>query len=175
MPMPRLHAAALCFLAAGMHCVRHMLRRSGSLTIHGNGFTSRFNSMTCNIFTYGSLMFPAVWEQVVRGQYRRVEAVLADHARYAIRNASYPGLMKQAAAAVEGVLYLDIDAMDVARLDTFEGADYRRTAVCVQGPGGAQLHAYTYLYNLPQRLLGTEWKAPEFDIHTFVQTYCPSR
>ena len=82
--------------------------------------------MSCNIFTYGSLMFPNVWEQVVRGRYASVKAALEDHARYAIAGESYPGMVAQTGATVEGILYLDIDAADIARLDTFEGHDYRR-------------------------------------------------
>lgn len=131
--------------------------------------------MTYNLFTYGSLMFPTVWEKVVNGRYRHARAVLADHARYAIANECYPGMVRQSGATVQGVLYFDVDAADLARLDIFEGADYRRAAIAVRLPDGAQVQAETYLYIRPQRLLSAEWKAADFDIGGFLQTYCPTR
>jgi gamma-glutamylcyclotransferase (GGCT)/AIG2-like uncharacterized protein YtfP len=108
----------------------------------------------------------------VRGPYSSVTAVLPGHARYAIAGETYPGMVTQTGAAVEGTLYLDIDGADLARLDAFEGADYRRAAVDVYLPDGANVAAQAYLYNLPQRLLDAEWKADEFDIRRFLYTYC---
>ena len=131
--------------------------------------------MPSNIFTYGSLMFPAVWEQVVRGHYLSIRAVLTGHARYAIADENYPGMVARDGAAVEGILYRDVAAADVTRLDIFEGADYRRAAVRVQLPDGTETEAYTYLYNLPQRLLDKEWNVEEFDIRHFLNVCGPSR
>lgn len=129
--------------------------------------------MSCNIFTYGSLMFPSVWEQVVRGRCRSVKAVLADHARFAITGETYPGMVMQSGATVDGILYFDVDAADVARLDAFEGVDYRRVAVQLRLVDGSELAAQTYLYNIPQRLLNLAWQAENFDIRRFLETYCP--
>lgn len=125
-----------------------------------------------NIFTYGSLMFPIVWEQVVRGRYRSDKAALNDHARYAISAASYPGMVAQAGAAVEGILYREVDAADVARLDAFEGTDYQRASVSVLLPDGTPIEAQTYLYTASQRLLNVPWHAEGFDIPHFLNTYC---
>ena len=41
-----------------------------------------------NVFTYGSLMYEAVWTRVVRGQYASVRARLAGFRRLAIRDES---------------------------------------------------------------------------------------
>lgn len=142
--------------------------------MHGRAFAKIFSSMTCHVFTYGSLMFPKVWEKVVRGRYRRAAAVLAGHARYAIVDACYPGMVRKIGASVEGVLYFDVDQPDLARLDAFEGAEYRRGAVSVRVPDGAQVQVETYLYIRPQRLLSTEWDAANFDISDFLRTYCPT-
>lgn len=131
--------------------------------------------MPCNIFTYGSLMFSSVWQQVVRGHYRSVNARLSDHARFAVAGESYPGLVAQRGAAVEGVLYLGIDAPDIARLDGFEGSEYRRAAVHVLTPDGADVAAHAYLYNFPQRLLDAAWQPEHFDIPLFLRSYCMDR
>ena len=45
--------------------------------------------MPTNIFTYGSLMFAPVWQQVVKGQYQAIPSVLADHQRLAVLNEDY--------------------------------------------------------------------------------------
>jgi gamma-glutamylcyclotransferase (GGCT)/AIG2-like uncharacterized protein YtfP len=131
--------------------------------------------MCCNIFTYGSLMFRVVWEQVVRGRCLSGKAMLEDHARYAISAATYPGMVAQAGAGVEGILYRAVDAEDVARLDAFEGMEYRRTLVSVLLPDGTSVEAQTYIYTVPQRLLSAPWYADRFDIPRFMNTYCPSR
>jgi gamma-glutamylcyclotransferase (GGCT)/AIG2-like uncharacterized protein YtfP len=131
-------------------------------------------SMRCNVFTYGSLMFPAVWERVVRGRYRSSEALLENHARYAILAVTYPGMVAQAGIGVEGILYCDVDVGDIARLDSFEGIDYRRTPVSVLLRNGTSVEAQTYLYTAPQRLLDAPWNADRFDIPHFLNTYCPS-
>lgn len=128
--------------------------------------------MTTNIFTYGSLMFPAVWQRVVRGQYRAEPATLADHARYALVDETYPGVVPQAGASVEGVLYRDVDTADVVALDTFEGIEYARREVVVTLDSGVAVQAGTYIFLLPQRLAGTSWEPAAFRMAQFLGTYC---
>jgi gamma-glutamylcyclotransferase (GGCT)/AIG2-like uncharacterized protein YtfP len=135
---------------------------------------SHLKPMPCNIFTYGSLMFPAVWGQVVRDPYRSCKATLKGHARYAIADASYPGVIKQPDAVVEGILYLDVGSADVARLDAFEGKEYRRVAVQVVLADGAQVDAQAYLFTAVHRLQHMAWDADTFDIQRFRGEYCTS-
>ena len=82
--------------------------------------------MSHHIFTYGSLMFAEVWQRVVRGSYRSAPATIVDHARYALRGETYPGMIAEAGGTVLGVLYFAVDAQDLALLDAFEGTEYRR-------------------------------------------------
>lgn len=80
-----------------------------------------------NIFTYGSLMFSQVWGKVVLGNYFSSPAMLNGYKRYRIRNETYPGLFEgKAIDSVSGVLYHDISADDLVRLDAFEGDYYER-------------------------------------------------
>ena len=98
-----------------------------------------------HVLTYGSLMFPPVWSTVVAGRYRSAEAWLDGHRRRAVRGQSYPALVPGAAAdRVRGVVYLDVSADDLARLDRFEGAAYARQEVdCALADGGT-VRAWVY-------------------------------
>ena len=89
--------------------------------------------MSTNLFAYGTLQFPEVIAAVTGRRFTGVPALLSDHARYALRKRCYPGVRPQSGATVEGVLYCDIDARALARLDRFEDPFYRRRRlpVCI--------------------------------------------
>jgi gamma-glutamylcyclotransferase (GGCT)/AIG2-like uncharacterized protein YtfP len=128
--------------------------------------------MTRHVFTYGSLMFAPVWTRVVAGTYRSVEATLRDHARFAIRDETYPGMIASPGSSVAGVLYLDVDAADLARLDDFETEDYRREAVVVVCADGVECRGEAYLYTQVERLLAQSWEPDAFALERFIETYC---
>ena len=87
-----------------------------------------------NVFTYGSLMYPRVWELVVSGHYRSLRGTVRGFERRRISGEVYPALVRGAPeSAVEGVLYLDVSAADVAALDRFEGEPYARVETGVRG------------------------------------------
>ncbi len=124
------------------------------------------------MFTYGSLMFAPVWSLVVAGVHRSLAATLADHARYRVVDEDYPGMVPQPGADVAGVVYLDVDAADLARLDRFEGDDYRRASITVTSADGAAIPAQTYVYLPTDRLLPTPWEPAAFALQRFLDTYC---
>jgi gamma-glutamylcyclotransferase (GGCT)/AIG2-like uncharacterized protein YtfP len=128
--------------------------------------------MSTHIFTYGSLMFPQVWQRVVRGAYRSAAARLDGHARFEISGETYPGVIAAAGAAVSGVLYFDVSAEDVAALDAFEGSEYRRDSVAVTLESGETLAAGIYIYLLPEKLSKSPWLPEKFQMERFIGTYC---
>jgi len=128
--------------------------------------------MTSHVFTYGSLMFAEVWTRVVEGRYRSVDGVLHDHARFAVVAQDYPGMIHAAGASVKGVVYLDVDAADVERLDRFEGDDYRRDVVSVVCSDDVPRSCSTYIYLPSDRLAGTPWEPTAFAMERFLTTYC---
>lgn len=130
--------------------------------------------MNGNIFTYGSLMFDEVWRQVVNGRYRSAAATLHHHQRHALTGLSYPGVVAAPGAQVAGRLYLDVSAADIARLDAFEGAEYRRDALQVMLADGEAVSAWTYLWLDSQRLSGQPWQSEAFRLREFLQTYPPA-
>lgn len=129
--------------------------------------------MSGHIFTYGSLMYDEVWRQVVTGRYGSKPAVLHHHQRHALTGLSYPGVVAAAGEQVTGRLYLDVGADDIARLDAFEGSEYRRDLLQVIA-GGEPASAWTYIWLDPQRLSGQPWRTDAFRLAEFLQTYGPA-
>ena len=80
-----------------------------------------------HVFTYGTSMIPSVMEAVTGHRFASREAMLHGYARFRVKGTSYPGIVEAAGATTDGVLYLDIDAPSLARLDAFEGAFYQNT------------------------------------------------
>jgi gamma-glutamylcyclotransferase (GGCT)/AIG2-like uncharacterized protein YtfP len=117
-----------------------------------------------NLFTYGSLMFPEVWLPVAGGECTGVAATLSDHAALKVRGASYPGLVPAAGRTTAGMLYLEVSAAAIGRLDIFEGSFYERTVVVVKTSGGADVTAFAYVVAPGHRheLADTLWDAEEF-------------
>jgi gamma-glutamylcyclotransferase (GGCT)/AIG2-like uncharacterized protein YtfP len=128
-----------------------------------------------NVFTYGSLMFPEVWQRVVRGSYRSATGVVADCARYAIDRETYPGMVHERGANVSGIVYFDVDARDLAALDVFEGSDYERETVEVRLAGIQTVPAETYFYLAKAHLLESPWDPEAFQMQRFLETYCRGR
>ena len=128
--------------------------------------------MNAHVFTYGSLMFPEVWNRVVRGSYRAERARLDGHGRFEIVGETYPGMVMLDGASVEGVLYFDVEAADIAALDAFEGDQYRRANVQVRLDSGATVQAGTYIYLLAQKLSDSPWRPEAFQMAKFIGSYC---
>lgn len=128
-----------------------------------------------HIFTYGSLMFPEIWQRVVRGDYHSAPATAQGYARYALADDTYPGMIASPNAAVEGVLYFDVDAQDIVALDAFEGAEYRRDSIDVVINSGETVIACTYIFMAEQRLSGSPWEPQAFQMSRFIGAYCSDK
>lgn len=120
-------------------------------------------------------MFPQIWQRVVRGDYGSAPARVDGYARYAIAGETYPGMIRQSGTRVQGVLYFDVTDTDIAALDTFEGAEYRREAVRATLENGESIDAATYIYLLPEKLLQSPWTPEAFQMERFIGTYCAGR
>jgi len=129
-----------------------------------------------NIFTYGSLMFPAVMKAVTGRDFSSRNARVKNHARFRVRGESYPGLTPLEGAVTQGVLHLNVDALSLRRLDDFEGKLYERARISAEAPDGESLIAQTYLIK-PQyrdRLSSEPWDPEHFekaDLVQFMATY----
>jgi gamma-glutamylcyclotransferase (GGCT)/AIG2-like uncharacterized protein YtfP len=131
-----------------------------------------------HVFTYGTLMFPEVWRAVVGKQYETVAATAAGFEIYYVRDAVYPGIIAAAHGSVTGLIYFNVDAESLARLDIFEGEDYRRQQIQVtRSDNGQILQADAYVIPPANRQLLTNepWSAQEFaargELNRFVARY----
>lgn len=99
-------------------------------------------------FFYGTLTDPEVLASVVRRRVpaaARRRACLDGYRRVVRDGASYPILVPDPAARVDGVLVSELDARDRIRLQRFEGADYRVDRVAVQVAGGGAVTASVFM------------------------------
>lgn len=87
--------------------------------------------MPIHLFTYGSLMFPPVWERIVTGTYASRDATLDGYRRLAVIGEDYPVAVPDTTECIKGLLYQDITPHDLVLLDAFEGEYYQRTPVTV--------------------------------------------
>jgi gamma-glutamylcyclotransferase (GGCT)/AIG2-like uncharacterized protein YtfP len=147
-----------------------------------------------HVFTYGTLMFPEVWRAVVGREFETAPATAAGFAIYYVRDAVYPGITttnsEMAAGSknneakltkadpVLGLIYFNVDAESLARLDVFEGDDYLRQPIEVTRTGnGERLLADSYVILPTKRHLLTDepWTAEKFatrgDLARFVARY----
>lgn len=127
-----------------------------------------------NVFTYGSLLFPAVWQTVVRSVYRSSTASVLGFRRVCVRDAHHPALIiSQCAAPLVGRLYFDVSADDIARLDHFETANYQRVSVAVTVDHDSTV-AQAYLAVNPDVLTDADWCERTFEqvgLPLFLATY----
>src|SRR5919198_342977 len=105
-----------------------------------------------HLFVYGSLVDPRQLDLVLGHAHRgeRLRARLAGFARRTSPRYGYPFLVAAERERVDGVLIMDLDADDVARLDAYEDTGtgvYQRIPVEVEvfgcGPRPAQVSAQT--------------------------------
>lgn len=131
-----------------------------------------------HVFTYGTLMFPEVWQAAVGRSFTTIRGVVRGFAIYRVCDAVYPGVIaSKATCVVEGLVYLDVDVASIAKLDAFESDFYERQTIAVACVDGRELPADCYVVPLAARhVLTTEpWSAAEFvargDLQRFTDKY----
>jgi len=128
-----------------------------------------------NIFVYGSLMFEPVWNRVVTGKYSKIRGQLFGYARFGIKGEHYPALIEQS-GTVDGVIWMDVSAADIKKLDSFEGEYYRRSQVFVADSHDRCLDCDTYVIadNYRDLLEDQPWDAEHFRenyLQRFIEDY----
>jgi gamma-glutamylcyclotransferase (GGCT)/AIG2-like uncharacterized protein YtfP len=99
-----------------------------------------------HVFTYGTLMFPEVWQAVVGRMFPTVEGAAAGYATYGVRGAVFPGMVTaDEREIVRGVVYLDVEHSSLARLDLFEDDFYQRQPIWIDCDDGQRRAAEAYI------------------------------
>jgi len=139
--------------------------------------STAYKHIMAHVFTYGSLMFDRVWSEVVEGSYDRTESCLQGYDRKSVRDEEYPVIVPSSShSQVEGIVYFDISATDVARLDRFEGEYYFRKTVEVITVDTIILPAEVYILKEEYYSIISfeKWDPVQFSstgIHFFMQSY----
>jgi gamma-glutamylcyclotransferase (GGCT)/AIG2-like uncharacterized protein YtfP len=99
-----------------------------------------------HVFTYGTLMFPEVWQEVVGRSFETVEGTAPGFEVFRVRDAVFPGIIAGTGEClVRGVVYLDVDRESTGRLDRFEDDFYERRAIAVDCNDGQRRTAEAYV------------------------------
>lgn len=93
-----------------------------------------------------------------------VAAVLDGFSRHPVAGEDYPGIRPAPGQQVAGLLYLDVPALPLERLDVFEGEQYVREEVSARLDDGRLLTAWTYVFKhqYAHLLLPGEWPFEHF-------------
>ena len=113
-----------------------------------------------NLFVYGTLLYPELWQRLVKRHYRHARAQLAGYRRPTVKGERYPALVPCRGGSVVGRLYFALHPDDMRRLDRYEGHHYRRQQVEVLLDDGRSVKATTYLFKkrYRTRLSSREWQ-----------------
>ena len=116
------------------------------------------------LFAYGTLQLPEVMRAMTGREFAAHPARLEHYSRHRLRGKSFPGIRPNADAFVDGLIFLEIDAQTLRKLDAFEDTFYRREAVSVVRANGIEWAAQAYSvreesYGL---LLPEEWCLEDF-------------
>jgi gamma-glutamylcyclotransferase (GGCT)/AIG2-like uncharacterized protein YtfP len=116
------------------------------------------------IFTYGTLMDPEIMYQVCGRKYLAGKATLKDYMRKTLTGEVYPGITERRGCSVDGIVYFDVTAESIKRLDIFEGSFYQRTEVVVACDDGRKLPSQTYVITAQSlhRLSNDDWSFENF-------------
>lgn len=125
-------------------------------------------------------MFDPVWSRIVAGSYDRCTAILPGFDRKGVRNEVFPVIVPSAVESqVQGIVYLDVSAPDLARLDQFEGEYYFRKTEQVITADMAILPAEVYILKeeFYAIISPATWDPGHFSttgIHFFIHRYLES-
>ncbi len=105
-----------------------------------------------DLFVYGTLKDETLRARLLGRRVRALPARLRGFAVRAVRDADYPALVPARGGVVRGLLLTGLDAGDLARLDRYEGGEYRRIPVRAEVTGRFR-PAWVYLWRGRHRRL----------------------
>jgi gamma-glutamylcyclotransferase (GGCT)/AIG2-like uncharacterized protein YtfP len=93
-----------------------------------------------------------------------ISATLKEFFRFSVQGEEYPAIALQKKASVTGMLYTNVSAEGLKRLDIFEGEMYERRTVAVHDQAAKVYQAEVYVFRpeFQHLLLDIEWDFDAF-------------
>jgi len=102
--------------------------------------------MPDQLFCYGTLCVPEIMRRVVGGRVAEpVACSIMGYACYSLSGLEYPGIVPEKGERVTGVLYSGLSRAQLAKLDAYEGEQYRRQRVLIDVGQALAVQAWTYI------------------------------
>jgi len=116
------------------------------------------------LFCYGTLCVPDIMRRVSGNLPASVTSTLLNYACYGLAGLVYPGILPEKGALVSGVLYQGLSRAQLAKLDAYEGEQYRRVRVWVMTGQDQRARAWTYVLQprYYHRMTGRAWSLEQF-------------
>ena len=114
------------------------------------------------LFAYGTLIFPEVVSALLGRTPTHTAATLPSHARFALREREYPGLVPAEGASTSGILWEGISPGEFEILDHYESDLYECRQLAIF-PGAGKTARDASVYVVPARyrnLLTTDPRDP---------------
>ena len=124
-----------------------------------------------NVFVYGTLLVPRIWDTVTLArELRSVPATLAGYEIRRVRDAVYPGIFANPSspAPVQGRVFLGVPDSAIARLDAYEDDFYLRASVRPLTEEFGEVEAQAYLVppaEVASILTEDNWSLSWFERH----------
>jgi len=118
-----------------------------------------------NVFAYGTLMFPEVWNRIGLTQTKSEPATLQGYTAYRLCDAVFPGIVRaDDEDNVAGVLYYDLDEETLFELDAYESDLYQRSTVQVVTADGNEVECQAFVIPPSHReaLTSEPWNSERF-------------
>ncbi len=116
-----------------------------------------------NVFVYGSLLFPEIAEGLCRQKLSAESAVLNGFARFALKGADYPAIIRKENSKVKGKVLLNLDERALELLTFYEGDEYELIPVKVE-LSEESVDALVFVWTGGNEFLETfDWNAERFN------------
>ena len=116
-----------------------------------------------NVFVYGSLLFPEIAHGLCGKKLKSEDATLSGYARFALKGADYPVIIKKDNSTVKGKVLLNLNENAIYLLTFYEGDEYGMAPVKVETDSGI-INAVAFVWMAGNELLEDfDWSKEQFE------------
>ncbi|WP_347839651.1 gamma-glutamylcyclotransferase family protein [uncultured Draconibacterium sp.] len=131
-----------------------------------------------NLFVYGSLLFSEIAEQLCGQKIKTANAALKGYARFALKGADYPAMIKKQNSLVYGKVLLNLTPEAVELLTFYEGNEYEIRPLRVELANEKKINAFGFLWTGGDEYLEAfDWDKKHFELESlqfYVDDVIPS-